>query len=147
MGLSKQIGAGGGVPWRGWVELHRCRASDSTGLCSPGHWGGGAERCWRSDHFHPQALPAWAPRVIGEPGECGSNRAHQGGLAGRAGSTGVASTCAEASEPVSGGSSVPACRFQVHTWRSASSGLGLFSRHKVLTSCVSTAHGKARLMW
>ena len=32
-------------------------------------------------------------------------------------------------------------------WGSASSRLGLFSRHKALTSCVPTAGGKAHLIW
>lgn len=69
MGLSKQIGAGGGVPWRGWVELHRCWASDSTGLCSPGH--SGPERCWWSDHFHPRPCQRWPLRLSGSPGSAG----------------------------------------------------------------------------
>lgn len=34
-----------------------------------------------------------------------------------------------------------------HKHRSASSGLGLFFRHKVLAFCMSTAHGKAYLIW
>ena len=56
VGLRKQGGAGG--PEEGVCELCLCRASDSMGLPSPGHWVGGAEQRWWGDHSRPQALPA-----------------------------------------------------------------------------------------
>ena len=62
-GLRKQGGTGG--PEEGVCELCLCQASDSTGLPSPGHWGGGAEQRWCGDHSRPQALPASALQVPG----------------------------------------------------------------------------------
>nr|XP_059867513.1 uncharacterized protein LOC132425117 [Delphinus delphis] len=71
-GTRAQGGAGGGPEeaWRGRVsrggyELCLCQASDSPGLPSPGHWGGGAEQRWWRDPSCPQALTASALQALG----------------------------------------------------------------------------------
>lgn len=81
MGQSQQDCTG--VLWKGWVELCLCQASDSTGLPSPGHWGGGAEQHWWSDPSVTRPCQRQPFRLwIGEPVERGSSCAHQGGLEG-----------------------------------------------------------------
>lgn len=86
-----------------------CWASNFAGLLSPGHWEGGADgRQWR-DNFCPQGLPGLVPRALGgSPCSAGPAVPTREAWRERAGSSGVASAYAQASEPVSRGSSHPA---------------------------------------
>ena len=62
------------------------------------------------------------------------------------GSTMVALTCAEASNPGASGNSCPACRSQIRSTHELPA--ALFSTHKVLIPSTSTAREKtARLIW
>ena len=82
---------------------------------------------------------------VREPG-CGSSCATREAWRTWQGSTVVALTCADASNPGASGNSCPARRFQIHSTHELR--VALFYTCKVLIPSTSTARGKvARLIW